>query len=84
MGLEGTFEHLGGPIGCLANITGLEYNLTRINGEDPLESYYYVPGIKLTGTVKYYNLETGEVYLDRQDVTFAVIDAADGSVVETP
>ena len=84
MGLEGTFEHLGGPIGCLANITGLEYNLTRINGEDPLKSYYYVPGIKLTGTVKYYNLETGEVYLERQNVTFAIIDAAEGTVVETP
>lgn len=49
-----------------------------------LESYYYVPGIKLTGTVKYYNLKTGEVYLERQDMIFAIIDVADGSVVETP
>ena len=84
MGLESTFDHQGEPIGCIVNITGLEYNLTRINGENPLESYYYVPGIKLTGTVKYYNLKTGEVYLERQDVTFAIIDAADGVVVETP
>jgi hypothetical protein len=84
MGLESTFDHQGEPIGCIANITGLEYKLTRINGENPLESYYYVPGIKLTGTVKYYNLKTGEVYLERQDVIFAIIDAADGSVVVTP
>ena len=84
MGLESTFDHQGDPIGCIANITGMEYNLTRINGEDPLESYYYVPGIKLTGTVKYYNLKTGGVYLERQNVTFAIIDAADGSIVETP
>ena len=84
MGLESTFDHQGEPIGGIVNITGLEYNLTRINGENPLESYYYVPGIKLTGTVKYYNLKTGEVYLERQDVTFAIIDAADGVVVETP
>ena len=84
MGLESTFDHHGEPIGCIANITGLEYNLTRINGDNPLESYYYVPGIKLTGTVKYYNLKTGEIYLERQDVIFAIIDASDGSVVETP
>ena len=84
MGLESTFNHQSEPIGCIANITGLEYNLTRVNGENPLESYYYVPGIKLTGTVKYYNLETGEAYLERQDVIFAIIDAADGVVVETP
>ena len=84
MGLESTFDHQGDPIGCIANITGMEYNLTRINGENPLESYYYVPGIKLTGTVKYYNLKTGETYLERQDVIFAIIDAADGSVVFTP
>lgn len=84
MGLENTFDHQGEPIGCIANITGLEYNLTRINGENPLESYYYVPGIKLTGTVKYYNLRTGDVYLDRQNVLFAIVDATDGSVVLTP
>lgn len=84
MGLESTFDHQGEPIGCIANITGLEYNLTRINGENPLESYYYVPGIKLTGTVKYYNLKTGETYLERQNVIFAIIDAAEGSVVVTP
>lgn len=84
LGLESTFDHHGEPIGCIANITGLEYNLTRINGDNPLESYYYVPGIKLTGTVKYYNLKTGEIYLERQDVIFAIIDASDGSVVETP
>ena len=84
MGLESTFDHQGEPIGCIANITGLEYNLTRINGENPLESYYYVPGIKLTGTVKYYNLKTGEAYLERQDVIFAIVDASNGSVVYTP
>ncbi len=84
MGLESTFDHQNEPIGCIANITGLEYNLTRINGENPLEFYYYVPGIKLTGSVKYYNLKTGEVYLKRQDVIFAIIDASDGSVVFTP
>jgi len=84
MGLESTFDHQGEPVGCIANITGLEYNLTRINGENPLESYYYVPGIKLTGTVKYYNLKTGKTYLERKDVIFAIIDSADGTVVVTP
>lgn len=84
MGLESTFDHHGDPIGCIANITGLEYNLTRINSENLLESYYYVPGIKLTGNVKYYNLKNGEVYLERQEVIFAIIDAADGTVVSTP
>ena len=84
MGLESTFGHPGDPIGCNANITDLEYCLSRINGENPLESYYYVPSIKLTGTVTYYNLETKEEYLKRQDVIFAIIDAADGSVIETP
>ena len=83
MGLESTFDHHGDPIGCVANITGLEYNLTRINGQNPLASYYYVPGIKLTGSVKYYNLNTGETYLERPDVIFAIIDAAAGSVVMT-
>ena len=84
MGLEGTFDHQGDPIGCIANITGLEYSLTRINGENPLETYYYVPGIKLSGSVKYYNLNTGEVYLERENVMFAIMDAAEGTVVEIP
>lgn len=84
MGMEVTFDNQGEPVGCVANITGLEYNLTRINGEDPLEFYYYVPGIKLTGSVKYYNLKTGEVYLERQNVIFAIIDASDGAVILTP
>jgi len=84
MGLESTFDHQGEPVGCIANITGLEYNLTRINGENPLESYYYVPGIKLTGTVKYYNLNPPKTYLERKDVIYAIIDSADRTIVVTP
>lgn len=79
-----TFDHLDEAVGCIVDINGFEYNLTRINGDDPLESYFYVPGIKLTGDVKYYGLESGEVYLERQDMTLVIIDAENGSVVTTP
>ena len=71
-------------IGCVVEVNGLEYNLTRINGENPLESYLYVPGVKLTGDVRYYGLETGEIYLERRNITLAVIDAENGAVVLTP
>lgn len=78
------FDDMGESAGCVVDINGLEYNLTRINGENPLESYYYVPGIKLTGDVRYYDLESGDVYLERQDVTLVIIDAENGTVVVTP
>ena len=79
-----TFDHLEEAVGCVVDVNGLEYNLTRINGEDPLESYLYVPGIKLTGDVKYYGLESGEIYLAREGLTLVIIDAENGSVVLTP
>lgn len=79
-----SFDHLENAVGCIVDVNGLEYNLTRINAEDPLESYYYVPGIKLIGNVKYYDLESGNIYLERQGLTLVVIDAENGLVVTTP
>lgn len=79
-----TFDHLEEAVGCVVDVNGLEYNLTRINSENPLESYFYVPGIKLTGDVRYYGIESGNVYFERQDVTLVIIDAENGTVVVTP
>lgn len=79
-----TFDHLEENVGCVVDVNGLEYNLTRINGENPLKSYYYVPGIKLTGDVRYYGIESGQVYLERQGIMLAVIDAENDSIVLTP
>lgn len=79
-----TFDDVDEAVGCIVDVNGLEYNLTRINGEDPLESYLYVPGIKLTGDVRYYGIESGQIYLEQKDLTLAVIDAENGSVVLTP
>lgn len=78
------FDRMEEAIGCVVEVNGLEYNLTRINGENPLESYLYVPGVKLTGDVRYYGLETGEIHLERRNITLAVIDAENGAVVLTP
>jgi len=78
------FDHLNEAVGCIVDVNGLEYNLTRINGENPLESYFYVPGIKLTGDVRYYGIESGQIYLERKNLTLAIIDAESGSVVLTP
>ena len=64
-----TFDHLEENVGCVVDVNGLEYNLTRINGENPLKSYYYVPGIKLTGDVRYYGIESGQVYSEGDGVT---------------
>ena len=71
----------GEEISCVAQINDLQYNLTRINAENPLESYYYVPGIKLVGTVTYTGKETGEVYLHRENVTFVVMDGQTGEIL---
>ena len=79
-----TFDHLGETVKCIVDVNGLEYNLTRINGENPLESYFYVPGIKLTGDVRYYGAESGQIYLERKNLTLAIIDAESGTVVLTP
>ncbi len=71
----------GEGIACVVEINDLQYNLTRINAENPLESYYYVPGIKLIGTVTYTGKETGEVFLRREDVTFVVMDGQTGEIL---
>lgn len=78
------FDHLGETVKCIVDVNGLEYNLTRINGENPLESYFYVPGIKLIGNVRYYGAESGRIYLEQQGITLAIIDVESGSVVLTP
>lgn len=76
------FTEEGEGVNCLVEITGLEYNLARINGEDPLDSYLYVPGIKLTGNVRYYGTESGETYLLRENLTLVILNGEDGSVMK--
>ena len=73
---------------CNVDISKLETGLLRVKVPNTDESYYYVPGIILSGTVDYVGVDTGTVHassgesfgLDRI-VTFVALNAVDGSVI---
>lgn len=69
----------GEEIGCTVDITGLNYNLTRIDNPESEDSFYYVPGITLTGNACYYGKETGKIYYESGDMTLLILNGVDGS-----
>lgn len=67
---------------CRIDITGLDYNLTRINVPGYDDRFYYVPGITLTGDVEYYEEESGKVIHTMDQRTLIILNGMDGSVIE--
>lgn len=77
--IDSTNEELS----CVVNITRLDYNLTRVKVPNSDESYYYVPGIALSGNVEYYGKESGDIYFKNDNVTLVTLNGVDGSIVNT-
>ena len=76
---------------CIVTINQLEYNLLRVKVPDSVDSYYYVPGLVLSGTTEYYGKDTGDLYYtysnpdhkDQNSRTLLVLNAVDGTIVRS-
>lgn len=68
-------------LSCIVHIRKLTYNQTRVKVPDTDESYYYIPGIVLSGAVEYIGKETGNLYFSAEDTTLISLNGVDGSRV---
>lgn len=76
---------------CIVTVDQLEYNLLRVKVPDSYDSYYYVPGLVLSGTTEYYGKDSGNLYYTYSDPskenknsrTLLVLNAVDGTVVRS-
>ncbi len=87
--LDNHEEYYGEKLACQIGICQMEFGMLRVKVPNTDESYYYVPGIVLSGTVDYLGSETGDVfaasgqgiYYDRI-VPIVALNAVDGSNIE--
>ena len=82
-------EAAGEDISCKVNVGQLQYGLLRVKAPNMDESYYYVPGVVLSGEIDYVGKKTGTVYAssgteiwNERTVPLVAINAVDGSIVE--
>lgn len=82
-------ESAGEKVTCKVDLCQLEYGLLRVKVPNTDESYYYVPGIVLSGTVDYVGKNTGAVYAASGEtiwndriVPLVALNAVDGSIIE--
>ncbi len=68
-------------VGCRITVTGLDYSLTRTTDVDDRKPFVYSLGVSLSGSVEYYDKETGEVIDYEENRILLVIDGADGRFV---
>lgn len=68
-------------LGCKVEINGLEYNLIRVKKPNTDTSYYYLPGIILSGSIEFYNKATGELICCLEQGQLLALNAVDGSVI---
>ena len=86
--LEDFEREFGEEIICNIDITQLEYGLTRVKVPNTDDSFYYVPGILLRGTINYCGVDTGTVYLSSDEYSngsaypLVCFNAIDGSVIQ--
>ena len=86
--LEDFEREFGEEIICNIDITHLEYGLTRVKVPNTDDSFYYVPGILLRGTINYCGVDTGTVYLSSDEYSngsaypLVCFNAIDGSVIQ--
>lgn len=68
---------------CNIEISHLNYGLLRVKVPNTDESYYYVPGFTLSGSIEYIGKESDEVYyLSDEPRILVAINAIDGSIIE--
>lgn len=87
--LEQIQKDSGEKLTCQVEICKMDYGMLRVKVPNTDESYYYVPGIVLSGTVDYIGNETGNVYASSGEtiwneriIPLVALNAVDGSVVE--
>ena len=68
-------------VGCRITVTGLDYSLTRTTDVDDRKPFVYSLGVSLSGSVEYYDKDTGEVIDYEENRILLVLDGADGSFV---
>ena len=93
-GLSGDFleqlqETAGEKYLCKIDISKLDYGMLRVKAPNTDESYYYVPGIVLSGSIDYCGAQTGAIYessgktiLKDRIVPLVTLNAVDGTIVE--
>ena len=75
---------------CKVDICQLEYGLIRVKVPNTDESYYYVPGMILYGTIDYWGEASGNILASSGDpilsnsriVPLVALNAVDGSFIE--
>lgn len=81
--------YYGEKLTCHVELCRMEYGMLRVKVPNTDESYYYVPGIVLSGTVDYMGKDTGEIlassgesiWYDRV-IPLVAINAVDGTNIE--
>ena len=67
---------------CRIDVNGLDYSLTRINADGETDRFYYVPGITVSGTLEYYEKESGKIIYTIEDATLVNLDGRNGAVID--
>lgn len=87
--LDAVRNEAGEELICKINICTMDYGLLRVKVPNTDESYYYVPGIMLSGTIDYVGKKTGTIYeasgetiWNERLVPLVALNAVDGSVIE--
>lgn len=90
--IDGALENYGENLNCHVDLSQMEYGLLRVKVPNTDDSYYYVPGIVLSGSVDYLGSKTGTVYQPLERWHFntgysriypiIALNAVDGSIVE--
>lgn len=87
--LDKSKVYYGENLTCHVDICEMEYGMLRVKVPDTDESYYYVPGIVLSGTVDYLGSETGNVVVasgegiyNSRIIPIVAINAVDGTNIE--
>lgn len=87
--LDNSEGYYGENLTCQIDICQMEYGMLRVKVPNTDESYYYVPGIVLSGSVDYIGRETGTVFAasgqefrNARITPIVAINAVDGSNIE--
>lgn len=68
-------------LGCLVEISSIDYGLTRVKVPNTDESYYYVPAVVFNGTTQFYGIASDNVYNTTQTHPLLILNAVDGTVI---
>ena len=68
-------------VGCRIRVCDIDYSLTRTTDEDTREPFVYSLGASLSGSVEYYNKETGEILDYEENRILLVLDGMNGDFI---